>query len=376
MSKDHGSRQSSVGRRDEAEEAKASPAKKKRRNRRKLSQSSIDRLKTQTEKRSRREAKKRRRDSLVGRAGNSDFVQRRLAGAMRFVFTWSRSVGRARATRTAARVTRSLSRFSSENALAAANLAAAYPEKSQEERDRILTGVWENLGRQSVEYAFLQELVDGFDPDHPNDGPIEAVGMEHVQALRDSGKPAILFGAHLGNFELTPALAAKLGLPVTALFRPPTNPHIAAEIEKRRNNYLGRMVVSGPGAALEVADALKKGRHIGVLIDQRITGGQVIPFFGRPSFSNPLVGIMARVFNCPVHGGYAVRLPDGRFRAVMTPPLELPRDERGRIDAQGANIVVHGMVESWIRQYPDQWLWLHDRWRVGRKGQKELADKT
>jgi KDO2-lipid IV(A) lauroyltransferase len=122
-----------------------------------------------------------------------------------------------------------------------------------------------------------------------------------------------------------------------------------------------------------VADALKKGRHIGVLIDQRITDGQVIPFFGRPSLSNPVVGVMARIFNCPVHGGYAVRLPDGRFRAVMTPPLELPRDARGRIDAEGANIMVHGMVEQWIRQYPEQWLWLHDRWRFGRKGQEKAG---
>ena len=376
MSEDNGSRQTAVGGRDEADKTRAAPAKKKRRNRRKLSQSSINRLNAQTAQRARREAKKRRRDSWLGHAGRSDFVQRRLAGGMRFVFAWARGVGRARAARTAARVTRSLSRFSSENALAAANLAAAYPEKSQEERDRILAGVWENLGRQSVEYAFLEELVEGFDPAHPEAGPVEAVGLEYLLALRDSGKPAILFGAHIGNFELTPALGAKLGLPVTALFRPPTNPHIAAEIEKRRNSYLGRMVVSGPGAALEIADALKKGRHIGVLIDQRITGGQVIPFFGRPSFSNPIVGIMARVFNCPVHGGYAVRLPDGRFRVVMTPPLELPRDASGRIDAQGANIVVHGMVESWIREYPDQWLWLHDRWRVGRKGQKELADRS
>ena len=249
------------------------------------------------------------------------------------------------------------------------------PEKSPEERARILAGVWENLGRQSVEYAFLQELVDGFDPERPSEGALEVVGMEHVIALRDSGKPAILFGAHLGNFELTPALAAKLGLPVTGLFRPPTNPHIAAEIESRRSSYLGRMVVSGPGAALEVADALKKGRHIGVLIDQRIDGGQVIPFFNRPTLSNPLVGVMARVFNCPVHGGYAIRLPDGRFRVVMTPPLDLPRDARGRIDAEGANIVVHGMVEQWIRQYPEQWLWLHDRWRFGRKGQEKTGGK-
>ena len=90
------------------------------------------------------------------------------------------------------------------------------PRRARRSAPRILAGVWENLGRQSVEYAFLQELVDGFDPERPGEGPLEVVGLEHVNALRDSGKPAILFGAHLGNFELTPALGAKLGLPVTA----------------------------------------------------------------------------------------------------------------------------------------------------------------
>ncbi len=371
-----GSRQSAIGSREKPDATDVGPKRKRRkRDRRKLSQSSVDRLAMQRAKKARREAKKRRRASFLGRISRSEFVERRVAGGMRFVFRWSEAVGRPFASRTAARVTRALSRFSSENALAAENLAHAYPEMPQEERDRILRGVWANLGRQSVEYAFLQELVDGFDPARPSEGPIEVVGLEHLIALRDSGKPAILFGAHIGNFELTPALGAKLGLPVTALFRPPTNPHIAAEIEKRRNNYLGRMVVSGPGAALEIADALKKGRHIGVLVDQRITEGQIIPFFNRPSLSNPIVGIMARVFNCPVHGGYAIRLPDGRFRAVMTPPLDLPRDERGRIDAEGANLVVHSIVESWIREYPDQWLWLHDRWRWGRKGRKKAKGK-
>jgi KDO2-lipid IV(A) lauroyltransferase len=136
------------------------------------------------------------------------------------------------------------------------------------------------------------------------------------------------------------------------------------------------MVVSGRGAALEVAGALKKGRHIGILVDQRITEGQIVPFFGLPSLSNPLVGIMARVFNCPVHGGYAVRLPDGRFKVVMTPPLDLPRDAQGRIDAAGANIIVHGMVEQWIRQYPEQWLWLHDRWRFRKKDWKKASRKA
>ncbi len=348
---------------------------RRRKNRRKLSQSSIDRLEKQRASKARREGRERRKDTYGARFARSEFAQRRVAGGMRFVFAWSRSVGRARATRTAASVARTFSRFSKETKLARANIAAAFPEKTEAERERILAGVGETLGRQAVEYAFLQQLVEGFDPAHPTEGPIEAYGLEHLYALRESSKPAILFGAHLGNFELTPALGAKLGLPMTALFRPPANAHVAAEIEKCRNAYLGRMVVSGPGAAFEIADALKRGRHIGVLVDQRISEGQVIPFFNRPSLSNPIVGVMARIFNCPVHGGYAVRLPDGRFRAVLTPALDLPRDERGKVDVEGANLVVHSMVESWIREYPDQWLWLHDRWRFGKKGRDKAKEK-
>jgi Kdo2-lipid IVA lauroyltransferase/acyltransferase len=342
---------------------------KRGRNKRKLSKASVDRLALHQANK----AKRKQRQSRFGRFLKSDFASRRVAGMMRFVFAWSRAVGRERASRVASRLTRSLARRTREHKLAALNLAAAYPEKTEEERAAILAGVWDSIARQSIEYAFLEDLVDAFDPGNPSNGPIEVTGLDHVRALRDSGKPAILFGAHLGNFELTPALAAKLGLPVTALYRPPTNPHIAEEIERRRSAYLGRMVVSGRGAALEVAAALKKGRHIGVLVDQRIADGQVIPFFGRPSLSNPVVGVLARVFDCPVHGGYAVRLPDGRFRVEMTPPLALPRDAGGRIDAEGANIMVHGMVEQWVRQYPEQWLWLHDRWRFGRRRKSEKA---
>lgn len=360
--------------------ARSEPARRPRRrpNRRKLSRASIDRLERQRFKKAKRIERRlqTRRLSWLDRLIRSEFTERRVAGSMRFLFSWSQAVGRERAGRIAGRVTRSIAGWARENELGAANLAAAFPEKTDAERTAILAGVWDNLARQTIEYAFLRDLVEGFDPAKPTDGPVEAIGLEHLAALRDSGKPAILFGAHLGNFELAPALGAKLGLPVTALFRPPANPHIAAEIENRRSGYLGKMVVSGPGAALEVADALKKGRHIGVLIDQRIREGEVMPFFGRPALSNPLVGVMARIFNCPVHGAYAVRLPDGRFRAVMTPPLDLPRDARGKIDVPGANLMVHGMVEQWIRQYPEQWLWLHDRWRLPARALRKAGDGT
>ncbi|MEQ8695944.1 MAG: lipid A biosynthesis lauroyl acyltransferase [Bauldia litoralis] len=321
----------------------------------------------QARRAARKAAKQKRRDTALRRAGTSDFLQRRMAGLMRFLFNWAQAVGRLRASRIAARVTRVFGRLSKENRLGAANIAAAYPDKSEAERAAILSEVWDNLAAQAIEYAFLQDLVADFDPENMQDGPVEVVGIEHIHALRDSGKAGIIFGAHIGNWELVAAIGARLGLPVVAPYRPPTNPYIAAEMEKRRSAFVEDLVVSGPGTARQVARALAKGNHIGVLVDQRIAEGQAIPFFGRMSLSNPVVGVMARLFDCPVHGSFSVRLPDGRFRVTMTPPLALPRDARGRVDAEGANVVVHGMVEQWVRSAPGQWLWLHDRWRYGRR---------
>jgi KDO2-lipid IV(A) lauroyltransferase len=107
-----------------------------------------------------------------------------------------------------------------------------------------------------------------------------------------------------------------------------------------------------------------RGSHIGVIVDQRLGEGVSLPFFGRPALSNPIVGLLARHFECPVHGARAVRLPGGRFFMEMSPPLDLPRDGKGRVDADATNRLVHGVVESWVREHPEQWLWLHDRWRM------------
>lgn len=305
--------------------------------------------------------------SLGKRLAQAETTQRLVAAAMRFLFRWARAVGRVRASRIAGRVARRVGPLARENRVGRANLAAAFPGMSDAERAGILSGVWDHLARATIEYAFLDELVEGFDPAKPTGGVIEHRGIDNAFRLRDSGRPGIIFGAHLGNWELTAAIGAKIGLPVTALYRPPANRFVAEEMERLRGTFVGSLVVSGPGAALRVASALQKGKHVGVVVDQRINGGPRIRFFGRPSPSNPIVGIMARLFDCPVHGARAIRRPDGSFFLEMTPALEFPRDARGRVDADAANRMVHGIVESWVRETPEQWLWLHDRWRIRKR---------
>lgn len=300
-------------------------------------------------------------ETIGRRIGRSRFAERSIAWMMRFLFDWSRMVGRRDAYVAAGGVTRLVGPFVREHRLAEENLAAAFPEKSPAERKKILFAMWDHFGRLAVEYAFLEDLVASFDAERP--GRIKFIGLDHVRRIREAGKPVIIFGAHIGNWELVAAIGAKIGVPVTALYRPPTNPHIAAEIERRRS-FVRKLVVSGDGAARQVANALRGGEHLAIVCDQRIGDGQVIEFFGRPALSNPIVGVLARLFDCPVHGCHGLRYPDGTFVIELTPPLDLPRDTRGRVDADAANVMVHGVIEGWVRANPEQWLWLHDRWKM------------
>ena len=304
--------------------------------------------------------------SLFERLARAPGGQRVVAGLMHFTFETARLVGRTAAGRIASDILREIGPFSSEHRVALANLEKAFPEKPALERAQILSGVYDNLARATIDYAFMREIAAAFDPARPTGGMIEHVGIENVFAIRDSKKPCIIFGAHYGNWEMAAAIGHRIGVPITALYRPPTNPFVAAEMDRRRA-FVNKLVVSGRGAAIQIAGAILNGSHVGVIVDQRISEGVKMDFFGRPAWSNPIIGILARHYETPVYACRTVRLKDGRFWTEMTPPLEFPRDEKGRIDADAANRMIHGLVESWIREHPEQWLWLHDRWKDGDK---------
>src|SRR5690606_34854736 len=147
-----------------------------------------------------------------------------------------------------------------------------------------------------VEYIFL----DWFD-DHLAQGPgnarVEFVGIEQFLRIRDEAGPHIFFTAHLGNFELLPVAAARYGMQLTALFRPPNNPFLARKVASLRNQSDYDMLASRAGASFALARILEKGGNIGVLVDQKFPKGIRTTFFGRECGTNPLVPKLARHFD-------------------------------------------------------------------------------
>jgi KDO2-lipid IV(A) lauroyltransferase len=262
------------------------------------------------------------------------------------------------------RITRLVGPALREQKIGRANLTAAFPEKSPEEIDAILAGVWDNLGRVGAEFAHLDHIWE-HDPALPEDSRIEIPPRTHelFAQLRLDGKPALIFAAHLGNWEL-PALAAVAhGLDAAILYRRPNIASADRIIQEMRQVKMGTLIPAGRDAPLRLAEALQKGQHVAMLVDQYWTGGVEVTFFGRKTRANPTLARLLRQVECPVHGVRIIRLPGHRFRAELSDEVAPVRDASGKIDIQGTMQAVTSVVEGWIREYPDQWLWLHRRWR-------------
>lgn len=245
------------------------------------------------------------------------------------------------------------------------NLKAAFPEKSPEEIESILAGVWDNLGRVGAEFAHLDHIWD-YDADHPEKESrmeFSRRTKELFDQLRDDGKPALIFACHLANWEL-PALAAVAhGLDAAILFRRPNSEAADRAIERIRAVKMGTLVPAGRDAPFRLAQALQNGQHVAMLVDQYLTNGVEVTFFGRKTTANPMLARLRRQVDCPIHGARIIRLPNNRFRAEMSEEVKPVFDASGQVDIQGTMQAVTNVIEGWVREYPEQWLWLHRRWR-------------
>lgn len=269
-----------------------------------------------------------------------------------------------RTARFTGRVMQRIGPLLKEHRIGRENLVAAFPEKNSSEIDAILDKVWENLGMFAGEFAHLDRMWD-YNEANPAAGRIDLdpVAIERFLKLRDDGKGALIFAAHLGNWELPALVGPAYGLDSAVVFRPPNLNAVADAVERIRAVNMGTIVPTERDAPLRLARMLEAGTHAGMLVDQYYVKGVDVEFFGRKTKCNPLLARLAARIECPIHGVRVIRRPNHRFRLELSDEVAPVRTAEGKIDVQGTMQAVTNVVEGWIREYPEQWLWLHRRWR-------------
>lgn len=221
------------------------------------------------------------------------------------------------------------------------------------ETSRIAKAMWDNLGRLFAEYPHLPELYMT---------KSELVGIENLGNLPTTPHtPAIFFSGHLANWEISAPSLRQQHIDVDLIYRAPNNPYVKKILDRCRSmdGTLRTYPKSSQGMR-QVMTALKEGRRIGILIDQKYNQGIEVPFFGKPAMTSLAFIQLAKKFNCPLIPVQVERIDNSaKFRVTVHKPLDLSKDDHTLITE------AHTLLEGWIRNAPANWLWVHKRWKQG-----------
>ena len=233
------------------------------------------------------------------------------------------------------------------------NLALAYPDLSDAERENLAAKMWENLGRTFGESFHLEKIA--------SDGRVTFESEAQIDDIARGG-PCVVCGLHLGNWELIAYASKRMGVPFTGVFQRISNPYVDAETHKMRAFlYEGGLLPKTPVTARRLLKAAKSGGYPAFLADLRDDRGASVPFFGHPARSNVFPALLARTTGLPLYAGAAYRLPDVRFQ-IKAVRIPIPETDDREADAVAATAALQAQFEAFIRDAPEQWMWAHRKW--------------
>lgn len=243
------------------------------------------------------------------------------------------------------------------HALILDNLAQAFPEKCGTEQARIAGAVWRNLGRTAVEFVRITDYVRC-----PIEEVLEVEGREYMEQAMREKKGVILLSAHFTNWELTGSFVQRQFGSMTAIARPIRNPYVERWIQRKRSAG-GMRIIPVQEAVKASLKCLRANAIIGILIDQSLSLGSLpINFFSRPALTTTLPALLHLQTGAPILTTYTLRDGD-RFRQIFQ-PITLPSvpDKTDRIGAYTQ--AINAYFEDLIRRYPENWFWIHNRWKT------------
>ena len=247
-------------------------------------------------------------------------------------------------------------KFSLKNKIALKNLNKVFPSKNLKQKKIIINRMWFHFGRVIGEYPHL-EKINALGSEN-----ITIEGLENLTGPLKKNKNCLFFSAHLGNWELTSHPLTELGYTISFIYRPPNNPFVDNLLRRIRKKYGVNLIRKGPSGAKECIKVLKSNKgNIGMLMDQKMNDGIRANFFGYEVMTASAIARFAIKFKCPIIPAICKRVNGTRFLIKYYP--EIKYEKILELESE-LNIInyLNRYIETWIKESPEQWIWVHNRW--------------
>lgn len=235
------------------------------------------------------------------------------------------------------------------------HLKNAYPDMPLVEREKIVRGMWDNLGRVTAETFHIDRLLK-------DETRFEADADETTQAVLRGEMGCLFVSFHSGNWEMCVQPAVRNGLEITGVYQALRNPEADKALrELREELYKGGLLSKGHQTARKLLSTLKAGGIVAIMGDLRETRGIQVPFFGQMAYANPIPASLARSCGVPIVLGRVIRTNGVNFR-IEGRAIDIPVTDNRQADIEATTVKIHEVFESWIREHPEQWMWIHKKW--------------
>ncbi len=248
-----------------------------------------------------------------------------------------------------------LAPFNARHKRALQHLEKAFPEMPSKEREAIVRGMWENLGRVAAETFHIDRLL-------MQNHRFDAVMDELTEDILKGGKACLFVSLHSANWELCVQPAVQRGVEITGIYQALRNPEAdKALTHLRKDLYRGGLLSKSHQTARKILATLKGGGVVAMMGDLRESRGIQVPFFGHMAYANPVPASLARSCKVPIVLGRVIRKNGVHFR-VEGRAITVPVTDDRQSDIEAATAQIHSVFEGWIREHPDQWMWIHKKW--------------
>jgi len=249
------------------------------------------------------------------------------------------------------------------------NLRLAFPEMQEGERRRIIKGMVQQVGWMAGEFSQFPKYTS-----ENIEQVVKVDGIENFKAAHRLGKGVLFLTGHMSAWELAPLAHALYGNPLHFLVRPVANRRVEALIDEYRCRP-GNRTIEKNRSAREILKVLKQGGVVGILADHNtsLEEGVIVDFFGIPAATTSglaRIALRTGAAVVPVFVSWDAQLQ--RYRLGFEPPLELKRTGNEETDVRENTASFTKIIEDWIRAHPDQWLWVHKRWKTRPPGEKPI----